>query len=219
MSDIHTYTVTPDTVPAPTLVPAIEPVEQTQGKVTHTVINPANAWEMTVGRKVAEALAAGHGQVLTGLEIRDRKRGMIEIDNLLVCDRGVFVIECKSLYGRIEGGLNLPWHMVEGEQRKLVQCSRGLNPRQQCKAQMYTVIDALEQIGIRRKAVWVNGAVIVPDITELALGTVPVDIYDRSACPVYHLAAFSDVLAKLPPVKGPCGDPDQLAALIEKLRQ
>jgi hypothetical protein len=218
MSDIHTFSLAIDTVPAPALVPSIEPVEQTQGNVPHTVINPTNAWEVTVGRKVAEALAAGRGQVLTGFEICDLKGRMIEIDNLVVCDRGVFVIECKSLRGRIEGGLNLPWHIVQGEQRTRVQCSRGLNPRHQCRQQMFTVIEALERIGVRRQ-VWVNGAVIVPDPAELALGTVPVDTYNRSACPVYHLAAFARVLAELPPVNGPCGDPDQLAALIEKLRQ
>jgi hypothetical protein len=214
MSDTLTYNYEQ----FPTPLPAAELDQPAQGRVTHTIINPSNLWEVAVGQRIAEELADTHGHILTGLEVSDLRNRIVEIDNLLICDRGIFVIECKGLRGRIEGGLNLPWRAVHADAHAPIVCHRGINPRHQCRQQMFAVIEALERIGVRRQ-VWVNGAVIVPDEAELDLGSIPVDVYSRTGCPVYHLSAFVRTLTGMPRLTTLCGDPEELARIIEKLRQ
>lgn len=187
-------------------------------QIVHTLINPAHPWEVTVGQRIAAHLADTNGHILTALEISDTRERLIEIDNLLVCDRGLFVIECKAFRGRIEGGLNLEWEITHGDTRRRIKCHRGINPRHQCRQQVFTVVEALERIGARRDF-WVNGAVLFPDETEFDLGSVPVNAYSRTNCPVYHLSEFIRALSELPRLPGACGDPDEIELLVNKLRR
>jgi hypothetical protein len=153
----------------------------------------ANSWERQAAHRMKKALrGVVDGRLLAGLSLPDRKGGRINVDLLLVCDRGVFVLECKNYTGKIEGGANCGWLASKEGTSKKVGAHRGVNPLFQAEQQVYSMRARLEawmkqQPKEEQTQYRVHGAVLFPDEAEFDLGSVATNRMEGNAIAVSHV--------------------------------
>jgi hypothetical protein len=87
-------------------------------------------WEALSGRLLSEKVTGQAGRLLSGYVLPTEK-GEVQIDHILVCEAGIFAIECKSYTASIEGNRNGPWLQVVGSQQRRIHASWGENPADQ----------------------------------------------------------------------------------------
>ncbi|AGY56459.1 nuclease-related domain-containing protein [Gloeobacter kilaueensis] len=149
-----------------------------QVRLEHRVSNP-DPYDAQVGRLLVSQLTV-EGILLTGVSV-PYKNDILRLDNVLLCDRGVFVIEGKSYTGTIEGNLNNVWRTSTGDP---IKSSRGNNPLQQCDAQVLALKNFFAKQGFE---VFIKGIVLFPDRARFAIEGAGVDVLAYStAVPVFH---------------------------------
>jgi hypothetical protein len=183
------------------------------------LIHPKTRFEQHCAKELARGLKGVHGTVMAGLLAPHYSHGMVDLDVVLVCDRGVFVIECKNYSGSVEGGLNTQWHATkDGEIRDIWSC-RGINPLNQVDHQVFSLLKQLRTFSTKSR-LRVMGSIVFPDQAELSLGSTPVDCFDGNSITAFHLTQLVGAIAKLPPSTDPvCADAVAREAFLEFLRR
>jgi tetratricopeptide (TPR) repeat protein len=182
-------------------------------------IDPKTRFERACANRLAAGLKGVKGTVLAGLLAPHHSSGMVDFDVVIVCDRGIFVVECKNYKGHIDGGLNTAWHAVSADANYEIKSSRGSSPVAQVEQQIFSMLKRVRTFRPASK-VRVNGTVLFPDLTVLELGSVPVDRWDANAVAAFHVENLIDAIAKLPRVKDSiCEDAETRQAFVEFLRK
>jgi hypothetical protein len=152
----------------------------------------AHPWERIVAERLEDEITGMEGTVLTGYKIPSRE-GEIDIDNILVCEVGIYTIECKRATGIIRGRRNDEWTFERDSKRGVIHAQRG-NPADQANSQMYALKNFLAK-ELPDENVFVTGLVLFPDDADLQIENVAINKFSRNAPSAFTLSAFCAAIA------------------------
>ncbi|HLJ45260.1 MAG TPA: NERD domain-containing protein [Bryobacteraceae bacterium] len=202
------------------LARAEEAIRRSQVRLDWKLLNPnATAWEKKVAKRLVSGIRGVEGCILTGVRMRCHRGGTIEIDHLIVCEKGIFVVECKNYTGQIKGGLNGAWSALDETKQTRVCAQRGANPVQQTYEQIYSTVRRMEEID-GEKHEKVRGVVVFPNEANIALNDVPTNRLESNSVAVFHIDPLIATLQALPNTRqGLSSDGTRRRAFIDRLSQ
>lgn len=174
-----------------------------------------NTFEQETAQRLRSEVRASHIYVLSNLTIPKPSEGNIQLDNLLLCNKGIFVIENKNYSGLITGGLNSKWYRDHDME---VKASSGINPAEQTRNQMYALKNHINN-KVLESVSWIDCAVVFPNKASFELQDILTNQFDGNAVGVFNLDQFIKSVNKLKGKKsGICADPTQLKQLADLLK-
>jgi hypothetical protein len=200
-------------------------IAELEPKTVIETIHAAHPWEKQAARRLQRELKGVDGTILLGASLPHHRHGRINVDLVLICDRGVFVMECKSYGGRIEGGANSPWSAAKSETKIAVKSERGVNPLFQVEEQVFALLGRIETLAAQRPnesmgRVWVNGCVLFPENAAFDLGTVSADRFEGNAISAFHVTALGAAIrAKSAASRGILSKREGRKELVEWLKR
>ena len=176
-------------------------VLQSEPGLLHISGDTRHSWERRSGRLMAEKITGQRGTLFSGQSVPDEK-GEVEMDHILICEAGIFAIECKSHIGVIVGRRNGPWkHKLRGHSLT-IGGTRGRNPADQSIQQVFALRRLFElhsrSDALQKARLFVTGIILFPSNTTLQLENVPTNVLAGNAPAAFNLDAFIKLLCEWP---------------------
>jgi len=152
----------------------------------------ANDFETLVGSTLSKCVTGTYGKVLTGFHITTSTED-VDLDNIVICEAGVFAIECKNYSGRITGTRNGKWKTIGKVGSRSVRATRGKNPADQAGSVAFALLNYLRK-KVPTETPFVYGVVVFPDNAEFEITDVTTNKFSANAPAVFQLAALSVAL-------------------------
>jgi hypothetical protein len=140
-------------------------------------LKTCNPFEFRTAQVLRDRVLGHYGYIMSGYVI-PASGGEVEIDCIIVCESGIFVIECKSYSGRIKGSRNSNWHQTYQKHSRKID-SRGINPAAQVTVQVFALKMFLQQHAQQStlfpQGFFIIGAVVFPENAELTMQNIPIN--------------------------------------------
>ncbi len=155
---------------------------------------PGPRWRRAVARRISRKVQEQRTAVLIGHSVPARG-GALEVDAIVIGETGVWVLDCRSHSGTIEGNRNGVWHDQYGTWTHAIG-DPDTHPLDALAARVFALKNALASSHMRQIAagLFIRGVIVFPDNATLLLQNVSINRFHGNAPAVFGIGALTALL-------------------------